>query len=76
MTTVVADTTAAADLGIRSAVQGMVNRATAAVHEALARAKARRDYRQMLDCEDHVLSDIGITRADIRQAYHECGGRG
>ena len=68
--------TAAADLGIRTTLKSFATPATAAVHDALARAKARRDYRQMLDCEDHFLRDAGITRADIRQAYHECGGRG
>ena len=68
--------TAAVDLGIRSAIQTMADRAAAAVRDALARAKARHGYRHMLDCEDHFLRDAGITRADIRQAYHECGGRG
>ena len=68
--------TAAADLGIRNAIQTMADRAAATVREMLARAKARHGYRQMLDCEDHFLRDAGITRADIRQAYHECGGRG
>ncbi len=68
--------TAAADLGIRSAIQTMADRAAAVVRDALTRAKARHGYRHMLDCEDHFLRDAGITRADIRQAYHECGGRG
>ena len=26
----------------------------------------------MLECEDHILSDIGVTRADIRKAMREC----
>ena len=73
--TTLADTTAA-DLGIRSTLQSFADRAAAAVREVLARAKARHGYRHMLDCEDHFLRDAGITRADIRQAYHECGGRG
>jgi uncharacterized protein YjiS (DUF1127 family) len=42
---------------------------------ALSRAKARRDYRQMLAREDHILRDMGVTRYDIRQALMECGGR-
>ena len=63
----------AADLGIRRALHRMADRAAATVREMLARAKARHGYRQMLDCEDHFLRDAGITRADIRQAYHECG---
>jgi uncharacterized protein YjiS (DUF1127 family) len=29
----------------------------------------------MLDCEENVLRDVGVTRADIRQAYHEVGHR-
>ena len=75
MTTFFADTTAA-DRGIRTTLKSFATRATAAVHHARARAKVRGDYRQMLDCEDHFLRDAGITRSDIRQAYHECGGRG
>ena len=75
MTTFFAHTTAA-DRGIRTTLKSFATRATAAVHDARARAKARGDYRQMLDCEDHFLRDVGLTRADIRNAYRECGGRG
>ena len=68
--------TTATDLGIRSAIQTMADRAAATVREMLARAKARYDYRHMLACEDGVLRDVGVTRADVREAYRTCGGRG
>lgn len=63
------------DLGIRGAVQKLVDAVTAKVRETLARMKARHDCRQMLDCEEQVLRDVGVTHADIRRAYHECGPR-
>lgn len=66
----------ATDLGIRSALQAIAGRAAAAMRDALARAKARYDYRHMLACEDGVLRDVGVTRADVREAYRTCGGRG
>ena len=47
----------------------------ARIATALARAKARREYRQMLALEDHLLTDIGVKRSDVRRALIECGGR-
>jgi uncharacterized protein YjiS (DUF1127 family) len=67
---------AASDLDARGVVRKLVAGATAAVRDAMARAKLRHDYRYMLrECEDHVFGDIGLTRADIRAAYREVGGR-
>jgi uncharacterized protein YjiS (DUF1127 family) len=51
---------------------GLTTRSGATVREALARVKARHDYRRMLDCEDHLLRDMGVTRGDVRQAMHDC----
>ena len=45
----------ATDLGIRGAVQKLVDAVTDKVRETLARMKARHDCRQMLDCEEQVL---------------------
>ena len=66
----------AADLGPRNAFGTFAIRATAAVRAALASAKARGDYRQMLDREDHFLRDVGLTRADMRKAYLKSLGQG
>lgn len=74
MTTFFADTTIS-DLGIREAIAASARRAVAAVHAAAARRRARREYRHLLDCEDHVLKDIGLSRIDLRAALMECGGR-
>ena len=63
----------AADFGIRDVLS--IDRLVAAVRAAIARDKLRRQYRQMLRCEDHILQDIGVSRDDIRKALRECGGR-
>ena len=63
----------ATDLGIRGTVQKLVDAVTAKVRQTLAGMKARHECRQMLDCEANVLRDVGVTRADIRLAYHEVG---
>lgn len=69
-------TFAAADpAAARHTSQGVIARIAAAVAVRLARAKARHEYRQMLQLEDHILSDIGVTRGDVRQALSACGGR-
>ena len=47
----------------------------ARIATAIARAKARREYRQILALEDHLLEDIGVNRGDARLALIECGGR-
>ena len=51
---------------------GLIGRVGTAVREALARVKARHDYRRMLDREDRLLSDMGVTRDDVRQAMRDC----
>jgi hypothetical protein len=46
---------------------GVMARVTAAIAGAVARAKARHDYRRIVDNED-ILRDVGISRDDVRQA--------
>ena len=50
-------------------------RLKAALKAAHARRAARRDYAYLLEAEDCLLQDIGITRTDVRQAMRECDGR-
>ena len=38
----------------------------AAIHRSNERARQRRDYRALLELEDHFLRDIGVTRAEVR----------
>ena len=65
------------DLGTRGLAQKTFGAAIAAIRAAVARAKARREYRYMLEaCDDHILNDIGLSRDAIRQAYEACGHRG
>jgi uncharacterized protein YjiS (DUF1127 family) len=49
-------------------------RIKAALKAAHARRTARREYTYLLGAEDHLLQDIGISRADVRQALRECDG--
>jgi uncharacterized protein YjiS (DUF1127 family) len=56
------------------ASKGVIERATAAVAAALARAKARHEYRRLLACDD-ILRDVGVSRDDVRRALMENGGR-
>ena len=53
--------------------KGIVTRIASAVRAAHARSLARHAYKQMLQCEDHILRDIGVTRADVRQALRDLG---
>ena len=53
----------------------IANGLIARIATALARARARREYRQMLVLEDHLLTDIGVKRSEVRRALIECGGR-
>jgi hypothetical protein len=69
MTTILANPT---DL---SAADALHVRLAARIAAGIARAKARRDYRRMLEREDHVLADMGVSRRAVRQALLECGGR-
>jgi uncharacterized protein YjiS (DUF1127 family) len=64
--------TAADVLNPAQAAAGMVNRLGASIRAALARSNARRQYRQMLAYDEHLLHDIGVTRDEVRQALRDC----
>ena len=49
-----------------------IGRAMAAWRAARARRQSVRDYKKLLTVEEHLLSDIGLTRNDIRRAIVEC----
>jgi uncharacterized protein YjiS (DUF1127 family) len=49
-------------------------RILAAVKAARERQMARRTYVYLLDADQHLLDDIGMTRADVKQALMECDG--
>jgi uncharacterized protein YjiS (DUF1127 family) len=72
MTASIAAPTTADVLNPAQVAAGMMSRCGAAVRAALARSKARRDYRQMLACDEHLLHDIGVTRDEIRHALRNC----
>jgi uncharacterized protein YjiS (DUF1127 family) len=35
------------------------------------RMEARHQYRHLLKCDEHILSDVGLTRADVLQAMSD-----
>jgi uncharacterized protein YjiS (DUF1127 family) len=49
-----------------------IARAMSAWRAAHARRQTLRDYKKLLTVEEHLLSDIGLTRNDIRRAIVEC----
>jgi len=51
----------------RHGSKGIMARVTAAIADAMARAKARHDYRRIVDNED-ILRDVGVSRDDVRRA--------
>jgi uncharacterized protein YjiS (DUF1127 family) len=51
-----------------SLLDALAARAAAALRAALVRAKARHDYRRMLELGDEHLADMGLTRGDVRSA--------
>jgi uncharacterized protein YjiS (DUF1127 family) len=53
----------------------VIAKLAAAVHTEIDRLRKRRRYRQMLTWDNHRLSDIGVSRDDIRLALWQCGGR-
>ena len=44
---------------------GIVEHITAAVRARLVKMRARHECRTLLECQDHMLRDIGVSRADI-----------
>jgi uncharacterized protein YjiS (DUF1127 family) len=61
----------ATDLDLYEAVMALLRRATAAVRAAIARARKRHSYRQLLKRDNAYLRDIGVTRDEIRHALAE-----
>jgi uncharacterized protein YjiS (DUF1127 family) len=51
-----------------SLLDALAARAAASLRAAIARAKARHDYRRMLELGDEHLRDMGVTRGDVRSA--------
>ena len=50
-------------------------RITAALVAARARQADHRTYTYLLEADEYVLRDIGLTRPDVRRALHECDRR-
>jgi uncharacterized protein YjiS (DUF1127 family) len=53
-------------------VSGLIAHVARAIRTAHARRKMRHDYETLLVCDDHILRDIGVTRADVRDALAAC----
>jgi uncharacterized protein YjiS (DUF1127 family) len=53
----------------------VASRVAAALRAAQARHEARRAYKHMLECDDHLLRDMGVTRSDVHAAMHALDGR-
>ena len=62
-------------MGHRHGNPGVVARVGAAVRAAYARHQARKAYEALLLSDDHVFSDIGVTRDDVRSALAGCRRR-
>jgi uncharacterized protein YjiS (DUF1127 family) len=53
----------------RPALAGVVTRTVGRIAATIAdELRIRRDMRQLMAMDDHMLKDIGLTRADIRAA--------
>ncbi len=57
--------------GIRHPGSTIVGQIAGAIRAAWSRGKARRDYRHILECDEHLLHDIGLTRGDVWKAIDE-----
>ena len=51
----------------------IVGRLRTAIEAASRRWMARKQYRHLLACDEHLLQDIGVTRADVRRAMQGGG---
>jgi uncharacterized protein YjiS (DUF1127 family) len=52
---------------VRNAAGQAVRQVADGIRAAWIRGNERRAYRRLLECDD-ILRDIGITRADVREA--------
>jgi uncharacterized protein YjiS (DUF1127 family) len=50
-------------------------RIAATIKAARARQAERRTYAYLLDAEQYLLDDIGLTRAEVKRALMACDGR-
>ena len=64
-----------ADLAIGETLKRALGRAVGVVRGAPARRWVRQDYCELLERDDHVLADIGMSREEVRRALGGCGGR-
>jgi hypothetical protein len=55
--------------------KGVVSRIAATLAAAITRAKARHDYRRLMEC-DEIMRDVGLSRDEVRHALMELDGRG
>jgi uncharacterized protein YjiS (DUF1127 family) len=69
MTTITATPTASQTAGhVWTAIEARI---AAAIRATLRRMKERHDYRTMLERDDAMLRDMGVTRNDVRRALSE-----
>lgn len=54
-----------------SPVAGLPARLVARLRAARWRRRARRDYEWLLGADDHILADVGVTRAALRAALSD-----
>jgi uncharacterized protein YjiS (DUF1127 family) len=57
--------------GVRVAASSVFHHPTDSLRAAWVRGNERRAYRRMLECDEHILHDIGLTRDDVRKAMAE-----
>jgi uncharacterized protein YjiS (DUF1127 family) len=62
----------ATDLDLYQPVMALLRRATTAVRAAIARARKRHSYRQLLKRDNAYLRGIGVSRDEIRHALAGC----
>ena len=74
MAAITTNTSTSAELTVSRFAHGILARMFAAICAANARARARHDYRRLLE-NDELMRDVGIRRQDVRKALSEAGGR-
>lgn len=50
---------------------GIVEYVADAIRARLDRMRRRHDCRTLLACDEHLLHDIGVSRADIEAEFHQ-----
>ena len=49
----------------------MLSRFTTTLANRRNRTRATKEYKQLLQVEDHILQDVGLSRFDIKRAMRE-----